>query len=219
MVTPKRAALFDLDRTLVRVNTATLYVRYQRDMGQATWFDSARMAVWLLRYSVGMIDAPAVAEKALRAFQGKEESWMIETCEQWYLDYVQQHVTQAGRDAVQRHRSAGDLIAIATGTTPYAARPLARELGIDLIVCTELEVDAGLFTGQVRKPMGYGAGKVALVERLAQEHGFSLDDATFYTDSITDLPLLERVQQPVVVNPDARLRRVAKQRGWPIETW
>ena len=79
--------------------------------------------------------------------------------------------------------------------------------------------DLGLFTGRVRKPLPYGTGKVTLAERLGQQVGFTLDDATFYTDSITDLPLLERVREPVVVNPDARLRRIAKQRGWPIETW
>jgi HAD superfamily hydrolase (TIGR01490 family) len=214
-----RAALFDLDRTLVRVNTASLYVRYQRDTGQATWRDSLRTAVWLARYSVGLIDAPAVAEKALAAFRGKQERWMIETCEQWYLDYVRQHICDSARSTVERHRSAGDLLAIVTGTTPYAARPLARELGIEHVVCTELEVEDGAFTGRVHKPLAYGSGKVALAEKLADKLGFVLDDAVFYTDSITDLPLLERVRDRVVVNPDAHLRRVAKQRGWPIEIW
>jgi phosphoserine phosphatase len=67
--------------------------------------------------------------------------------------------------------------------------------------------------------MSYGQGKVVLTERLAAEQGFSLEESTFYSDSITDLPLLERVRTPVVVNPDRRLRRVADQRGWRIEQW
>jgi phosphoserine phosphatase len=106
-----------------------------------------------------------------------------------------------------------------TGATPYAARPLARELGIDHVVCTELELDGGCFTGQVVPPLGYGHGKVTLAERLAERLGFSLEDSVFYTDSITDLPLLERVRERVIVNPDARLRRLARERGWPVEQW
>jgi HAD superfamily hydrolase (TIGR01490 family) len=125
----------------------------------------------------------------------------------------------SGRSAVQRHTEDGDFVAIVTGATPYAALPLARELGIEHVVATHLEVEGGRFTGRIQQPMSYGQGKVVLTERLAAEQGFSLEESTFYSDSITDLPLLERVRTPVVVNPDRRLRRVADQRGWRIEQW
>lgn len=215
----RSAALFDMDRTLVRIDTATLYVRYQRDKGEATWRDVARVAYWMLQYTFGVIDAQRVAEQAMEAFKGKEEEWLRVTCEEWFVDYVRQHVAEAGRGAVDRHRQAGDLVAIVTGATPYAARPLARDLGIDHVVATHLEVLDGCFTGKVKQPMNYGAGKVIRAEELAREQGFSLGDATFYTDSITDLPLLERVGVPIAVNPDSRLRRIAKKRGWKIESW
>jgi HAD superfamily hydrolase (TIGR01490 family) len=130
-----------------------------------------------------------------------------------------EHVAEAGRGAVRRHHEQGDLVAIVTGSTPYAARPLARELGIDHVIATNLEVESGRFTGKVLHPMSYGEGKVTLSEQLAAEHGFSLSDATFYSDSITDLPLLERVRTPVAVNPDTRLKRHAAKKGWRVETW
>jgi HAD superfamily hydrolase (TIGR01490 family) len=215
----RRAALFDMDRTLVRVDSATLYVRYQRAKGEATAADVARVAWWMLKYTCGIIDAPRVAERALRSFAGKSEAWLTETCEQWFAECVLEHVAAAGRDTVARHQRDGDLVAIVTGTTPYAALPLARELGIDHVAATHLEVEDGCFTGRVRHPMGYGQGKVILAERLARQQCFSLGEATFYTDSITDLPLLERVRTPIVVNPDARLRRIARKRGWRIERW
>lgn len=219
MTAPRRAALFDMDRTLVRVDTATLYVRYQRDVGEAGLADVLRVAWWMLQYSLGVIDAPRVAERALRGFRGKEEEWLRSTCEGWFTDYVLPHVTDAGRAAVQRHLVAGDCVAIVTGATPYASLPLARELDIPHVIATELEVDQGRFTGRVRAPMSYGPGKVELTERLARSEGFDLGAATFYSDSITDLPLLERVAEPVVVNPDRRLRRVATERRWRIERW
>ncbi len=216
----RRAALFDMDRTLIRRDSASLYVRYQRDVGEASLSTSLKVGWWLLQYTLGIVNADRVAEEALRDFRGKREAWMIESCEKWFVDYVLEHVCAAGREAVSRHREAGDLVAIVTGATPYAAKPLARELGIDHVVCTELEVDeGGCFTGRVNKPLCYGNGKIERLAAIAEREGFALEDATFYSDSITDLPLLERVKTPIVVNPDARLRRVARLRGWRIERW
>ncbi|MFI5299519.1 MAG: HAD family hydrolase, partial [Polyangiales bacterium] len=93
-------------------------------------------------------------------------------------------------------------------------------LGIAHVVSTELEVDArGLFTGKHVPPLAYGAGKIARAQQLADRVGLSLDDAVFYSDSISDMPLFLRVKEQVAVNPDPRLRREAKKRGWRIEEW
>jgi HAD superfamily hydrolase (TIGR01490 family) len=214
-----RVALFDMDRTLVRTDTATLYVRYQRRIGEASTLDVARVAWWMLQYTLGILDAEGVAEAVARGYAGRSESEMLERCRAWFRSDVLPHVTTAARRAVDEHRRAGRLTAIVTGTTRYAAEPLAAELGIDHVVCSRLEVEGDAFTGRVVKPMCFGPGKITLAEALGREHGFGLDEATFYSDSITDRPLLERVRAPVVVNPDARLRRLATRRGWPIEAW
>jgi phosphoserine phosphatase len=87
-------------------------------------------------------------------------------------------------------------------------------------VASELEIDdQGIFTGRFVPPLAIGEGKVVRAERFASEMGIALEEATFYSDSFTDLPLLERVKVPVVVNPDLRLRRAALRRGWRIERW
>ena len=215
-----RLVMFDMDRTLVRRDTASLYVQYQRDRGDVGWLKALRVGWWMLQYSAGVIDAERVAEKALRDFAGRRESWLEESCRQWFADYVRVHICQAGRDAVECHRRQGDSVMIVTGASRYAAQPLADELGIKHVVCTRLEVDAGgCFTGRVIKPMCYASGKVELAEAAAKALDLTVAHATFYSDSITDLPLLQQVAQPVVINPDVRLRRYAKRRGWPIERW
>ena len=107
-----------------------------------------------------------------------------------------------------------------TGASRYTSLPLARLLRIDHLVTTEFEVGPdGRFTGRPEEPLCLGHGKVVRAERLAKSLGFELKDATFYSDSISDLPLLERVGEPVVVNPDPRLRRTALARGWPVQRW
>ena len=217
---PRRAALFDMDRTLVRLETASLYVRYQRDIGEATWRDMARTMYWVGQYTLGILDMPKVAAKVLLGIRGMPETVLAARCDDWFSQYVERHIADGGREAVRGHHAAGDICAIVTGTSPYAARPLARRLGIEHVVSTVFEMDEQRrFTGRAEPPLCVGAGKVTRALRLAEECGFRLEDATFYTDSVSDLPLLERVGEPVIVNPDPRLRRVAERRRWRIERW
>jgi HAD superfamily hydrolase (TIGR01490 family) len=213
------AALFDMDRTLLRVDSARLYTQYRRDRGEATLMDALRVGVWAAQYTLGVIDAPKVARKALQSFRGRRESWLVESCADLFQKYVLPQIQEAGRKAVRQHREAGKYVAIVTGATRYVAEPVAAELGIEHVICSELELDGGCFTGGIVEPLCYGLGKVARVAKVAEREGFRLEEAWFYSDSITDLPLLEAVKAPIVVNPDHRLRRVAKQRGWPIEAW
>ncbi|MCL2725746.1 MAG: HAD-IB family hydrolase [Polyangiaceae bacterium] len=215
-----RAALFDMDRTLVRKETASLYVRYQRAIGEASPRDSLRALYWVLQYTLSVIDAPEVAARVFAELRGKAEAPLALRCDDWFRRYVERHVCDLGRRAVEDHRARGELVAIVTGASAYAARPLARRLGIPHLVSSELEVDdRGLFTGKVVAPLCFGVGKVERAQRLANEQGFLLEDATFYSDSYTDLPLLELVREPVAVNPDLRLRRIARRRGWKIVAW
>jgi HAD superfamily hydrolase (TIGR01490 family) len=214
------AALFDMDRTLVRRETASLYVRYVRERGGATWRDSARVLWWVAQYTLGVIDVPEVAMRALGPLSGTHETVLSARCDDWFRRDVEAHVCDAGRRAVEAHRARGDVVAIVTGAIPYAARPLARRLGIEHVVASELEVGAdGRFTGRPVAPLCYGGGKLARTIALGERLGFRIDEATFYSDSFTDLPLLEAVRTPVVVNPDPRLARVAGRRGWRVERW
>jgi len=216
----RRAALFDMDRTLVRRETASLYVRYQWDIGEATIGDLLKTLYWVGQYTFGLLDAEKVAERALVPLAGVREEALRARCEDWFGRYVERHIAEEGRRAVSRHQASGDICAIVTGATRYVARPLATRLGIEHVVATELEVGhAGHFTGRAVRPLCLGEGKVRRAEELAARLGFVLEDATFYSDSVTDVPLLSRVAEPVVVNPDPRLARIARQRGWRVERW
>lgn len=215
-----RAALFDMDRTLVRRETASLYVRYQRRIGEARRRDVLLALYWVAQYTAGIIDAPDVAARALRALEGTHEALLAARCDDWFRRFVEPHVCDLGRRAVEHHRARGEVVAIVTGASPYVARPLARRLDIVHVVASELEIDAkGAFTGRFVAPLCYGTGKVERARRLADELGFVLEESTFYTDSYTDLPLLEAVAVPIAVNPDPRLARAARARGWRIERW
>jgi len=120
---------------------------------------------------------------------------------------------------MQEHRRQGHLVTLISAATPYVVGPLASHLGIEEYLCTRLEIVDGHFTGQIIEPGCYGPGKVHWAHEYAQRHDAGLAQAYFYTDSCSDRPLLELVGHPVVINPDPRLRTLAAQRSWPVESF
>ena len=212
------AALFDVDRTLLRTDSATLYLRQQRARGEAGMRDVLRLAFWLLEYTFGVVDAPAVARRVLARYAGRSEAELAASFEEWFPRYALPELSSRGREVVDRHLARGDLVALLSGAPRYALQPLARELGIEHVIATEVETDRGRLTGRVLG-LCYGSAKVEFAARLLGAHGSSFEATTFYSDSITDRPMFERVACPVAVNPDFRLRRLARQRGWPVEHW
>lgn len=214
-----RAAFFDMDKTLVRVNTGELYARWRFQRGESGVSDLLRVSWWSLQYTLGLVDADAVSRYAARTLAGREERAFAEECRQWYALMVRPHLTDHARREVERRRREGYALAVLTGSSPYAAGPLAEELGIEHVISSRLCVEGGCFTGEVETPLCYGAGKVTRALEWVALHGVDLASSAFYTDSLSDLPMLERVGEPRIVNPDPRLRALAKSRGWPIEIW
>lgn len=212
-------ALFDMDRTLVDTHTAKLYIRFQRELGEIGPVEALRTSYWLLKYTFGVIDAERVARQVLEDYRGKPEAWLADRCRGWFRSHVLARVSGQGRARVREHQRAGHRVAIASSAVRQVVQPLADELSIPHLICSELEVRSGALTGAFDQPLCYGSGKRERAEAFARTLGSDLAHAAFYTDSITDLPLLEAVGKPIVVNPDARLRRIAQARNWPIEDW
>jgi HAD superfamily hydrolase (TIGR01490 family) len=215
----KRAAFFDMDKTLVAANTGVLYARWRFRRGESGLKDVARVLWWSAQYTAGLVDASAVSEYAASTLGGRDEAAFAEECRGWFREMVLPIVAAKARVEVERRRREGYLLAILTGSSPYAAGPLGIELGIEHWISSTLEVDAGTFTGKVEAPLCFGEGKVARARAFAAKHDIDLAASVFYSDSISDLPMLLAVGEPIVVNPDPRLRVAARRKGWPIERW
>lgn len=214
-----RAAFFDVDRTLIRVNTGNLFIRWRYRKGEVGWRDVLRVSRWMAQYTLGIVDTSVVTARALTMVAGMRETTLTEQCAAWYVDEVRQHVSDKAREEVRRRQQQGYTCALLTASTPYIIGPLAEDLGIEHVLCTHLEVAEGKFTGRYHEPLCYGAGKVARAQRWAQQHDIDLQRSAFFTDSVSDSPMLEQVGEPRVINPDPRLKLRAWRRGWPVERW
>jgi hypothetical protein len=170
-------AFFDVDRTIVSVNTGRLFLRDLRRRGEISFFRALRALIWMAKYHLSLIDLQWVAT-----------------------------------------RLAGEMEGLSTSPT-YVTQPIAETLGIEEVMSTRFEVDGGHFTGRLIGPACVGVGKVHWAEDLGARRQVDLGQSWFYTDSYTDMPMLERVGHRVVVNPDPRLKRIAKRRGWPVQDW
>jgi HAD superfamily hydrolase (TIGR01490 family) len=215
----KPAAFFDLDRTLISVNSGDLWVKRERRLGRLTSRQVIEATALFLAYRLSIVDIEAAMRKALAVYRGEREETLARWTREWYLQTVAPCVTPAARQALAEHRAQGHPLVLLTSSSPYVSVVVAEQLGLDAWISSRYEVRDGLLTGEPVLPLCYGAGKVGYAERWAAEAGVDLGRSYFYTDSYTDLPMLLRVGEPRIVNPDLRLRLYARWRGWPLLVW
>jgi len=213
------AAFFDMDRTILDDSSGMLYLRYLWQTGRIGPREGLRIAWWWLWYALGLVNFPQAMARMFISFMGEREDIVRVGSAAWFEEWVAPHITETAVQRIEEHRAQGHRPVVLSAASVYVVRPLAERLKIPDYLCTYLEVKDGRFTGRLVEPSCYGPGKVLLAEQFAARNGIDLGRSYFYSDGYEDVPMLERVGHPVVVNPDRRLRRLARQRGWPIERW
>lgn len=218
--TGRIAAFFDLDGTLLSVNSAALWLRRERRHGRVTLWQSVQAVGFLVAYNLGVVDIESAMRQALQTIKGEREDEVRRWTEEWFHgEVVPWHEAPGARPTIEAHRARGHPLVLLTSTSPYESAAAAAYFGLDAFFSTRYEVRDGRFTGEPVVPLCFGEGKVALAEAYAAREGVDLGESYFYSDSNTDLPMLRRVRRPRVVNPDLRLRLAARRLGWPILDW
>lgn len=214
-------ALFDLDHTLIPMDSDFEWGQFTVRLG---WRDEASFGqanqVFYEQYKAGTLDIAEYIRFATAAIRehGMEKS--IAAHARYMSDVVQKNIKSQALELVRKHQAAGDEVVIVTATNEFVTRPIADAFGVSQLIAIELARDAqGAPTGEIQGVPSFREGKVARVEQWLAQRGAtwgSVARSTFYSDSINDLPLLEKVTHPVATNPDDRLRAVAEARGWPL---
>lgn len=218
-MTPK-IALFDLDHTLLPIDSDHGWGQFTIRLG---WVDAQEMTerneAFYQQYLAGQLDIHAYVQFATQAIRVRGEEAAQRAHHQYMQEVIEPAITRQALDLIERHRQQGCRLVLVTASNEFVTAPIAKRLGMDHLIAVQLERDAqGQLTGRIEGVPSFREGKVERVAQWLQTQGMSLEsvEAYFYTDSMNDLPLLERVQYPVVTNPDARLRALAAERGWPI---
>lgn len=213
-----RLALFDLDHTLLPLDSDYEWGEFTTRIG---WTDpqefSRRNAEFYAHYQAGTLDIHDYVRFAIEAVRRHGPQAADAAHARFMQEVIAPAIRPAALKLLRQHQQAGDRVLIITATNEFVTRPIAQALGVHELLATELERGAdGWFTGEIRGEPNMREGKVRRMAQwlAAQQLGWDDVYSTFYSDSTNDVPLLERVNEPVATNPDARLRALAQERGW-----
>lgn len=213
-------ALFDLDNTLIAGDSDFEWAQFliARGVLDREVYE-ARNQAFYDQYKAGTLDIHAFLDFQLKPLSRHPRAQLEAWHEEFMTATIRPLIGAAARALVARHRAAGDLLAIVTATNRFVTAPIAREFGIGHLIATEPEEVGGAFTGRARGVPSFREGKVSRVDEWLAGIGRRRQDfprSWFYSDSLNDLPLLERVSDPVAVDPDETLADYARRRGWPV---
>jgi HAD superfamily hydrolase (TIGR01490 family) len=213
------AAFYDVDGTLIRTNIVHAFAYYAER--QPTLTESAyrtiKTAVQVpIFWAADKLSRKWFNEIFYRSYEGASEDRLIMLAEELFEDVIEPAIYPRARDLIAESRRAGCRQVIVSGALDFTMRPLARHLGVDDFIANRLEFDGGYATGRLRKPFVAGATKAQIMRDYARAHDVDLAESWAYTDSYSDYPMLAVVGHPTAVNPDLRLRSVARSYDWPV---
>ena len=215
-----RLALFDLDHTLLSADSDVLWCEFLMQHGLLPRAEfEARNAAMAERYRAGSVSPAEFCEFYVSTLVGRTPAQWQPWRESFVNEVVVPLIPPSARELVESHRQRGDLLVLTTATNRYITEPTAQHLGLANLIATEAQVVDEHFTGRTEHTLNMREGKVTRLLAWLSAQGLPaamLADATFYSDSANDLPLLRAVGHPVAVDPDDALLAMATASGWPV---
>jgi HAD superfamily hydrolase (TIGR01490 family) len=212
-------ALFDLDNTLLDADSD---LEWSELLAADGAMDRERAREFHEQYHEGTLDIDAFFRFQLAPLAREPMERLLAWRERFLNECIRPRLSNAGRARLREHRDRGHDLVLITATNSFLTEPIAHELGIPSLLATRPEMRGGRFTGRVDGVSCYRSGKIRHLEVWLAARSIRFDDfeaSWFYSDSHNDLPLLERVDHPIAVDPDPQLLDRARERGWTIERW
>jgi HAD superfamily hydrolase (TIGR01490 family) len=213
----RSAAFFDLDRTLIRRSSMLALAPSLRRHGLIGWGSLARASIWHAVYLIRGVSSNQLADAADKTFR-LMRGWPVAEFRALIAEEIEPLAALAFPDAIRRmreHQARDEQAIVVSASLAELVEPLALRLGLDGALASHAEIRDGRYTGRVESFL-HGAAKADAVRAYAAEHEIDLSASSAYTDSRSDIQLLEAVGHPYAVNPDRALRNLALERGWPI---
>jgi len=220
----KRAAFFDFDKTLLSCESSKLLMKYMGSHRKAFFAEKGVSITYILRlvmmnelYKRHLFSDEKMAILLIEFFKGRKLSAFESIAEELYHTLIKPKLAPNILKKVNEHKKKGDVLVIVSAGIRYLLKVVAQELGFDHLLCTDLEEDgSGMLTGKVSGRLCIGMNKRLMCEELAGNKGIDLNASYAYGNHQSDIPMLELVGNPNVVEPTGPLLRVAENRGWPV---
>jgi len=218
-VYPAPVVFFDLDDTLINKDANSLWIKWRFRRERWAMVEALQALTSLYRaYKKGKITHGRLSSY----YKVRTRGMTLADYRRYIADFFKErghlYIYPQAASLFFAYRRQGSKLVMITGQDEVMAQAYADELGLDYVIGNRLSVEGDKIQG-LQKPLCYGAGKVELAQQFAEDHGFDLSEAAFYSDNHSDMPLLEVVKHPVVLNPNQELADLAEQNNWPRIDW
>jgi HAD superfamily hydrolase (TIGR01490 family) len=214
-----KAAFFDIDGTLITTNVVHAYAYYAMNEGSLTGMAARTLSTVAsvpLFAALNLIDRKIFNEFFYRAYAGLTQDRLLTLAEDMFEDLIRKAIFPRAQDLIDEARRAGCRVVLVTGALDFTMRPLARHLGADDLLANRMQFVGNRATGRVIPPIIEGAHKASVIREYCETQGISLMKSHAYSDSASDYAMLTVVGRPTAVNPDLRLRALARSYNWPV---
>jgi HAD superfamily hydrolase (TIGR01490 family) len=212
-------AFFDLDNTIIHSNSGIFFIQHAHREGLLSKRDLARAFSLSVGYKLGLIRAEKIINRMSMWLKGIPEKQIIELASQVFHFSVKEAFRRQAMSAIDWHKQNGGRAVLLSAASSYLCAHVKDFIRLDDVICTELEVSDGHFTG---RPLGnycYGREKLVRMRKYCAEIACPLEKVYYYADSYSDLPVLEAVGYPVCITPDSRLLKTARKKSWAVYSW
>lgn len=211
----KYAAFFDMDKTILSENSGQLYYKYYYKKGEIKFIDFIRLLPIPILYAFGMLKLEYISKALSKKYLGLTENEIYKKTQRWFEDFGHKFIRKEMIEEINKHRKNGAEIVLISASPRNLCYPLYDYLDMDKLISTDLIIENNIFKGIQGKNV-YGEEKVNRAKKYLSNNNMNFEDSYFYSDSISDLPLLKAVGNPVCVNPDKKLMKIAMNKKWKI---
>jgi len=212
-------AFYDLDHTILASSSGTLIVRDLYKRGMVSFLSLINGMLLSLFYKSGIINTESLVTTWVRRLRGMESKTIEHYSELFFEETVKRYIYPQALESMYMHKAKGASIVLLSASLDFICKPITKYLHFDDVLCTELEVSNGYYTGFIKGNYCYGIEKRNRAIQFCSSHNVDLKSAYYYADSVADIPVLEAVGFPQCVNPQPALLKLATVKGWPVHRW
>lgn len=208
---------FDVDDTLVNGQTQKILGKYLYKNGKVSIAFVIKILFYFLMWRIGIVkNVVPIRKEAYKIIGGWEVSEVEKLLRECFSKEIRARIFPQALDLIKKHQMKGHEVILISGSIDCLLRIIKEYIGIKFVIATVLKVENDRYTGEVMGPVIHGESKVSAILNFISEHDYSLEESYAYSDDVSDLPLLQLAQNPVAVNPNKKLRKIAQLEGWPI---